>query len=55
LPRKKPQKSHPPKPETPRRAQQRGSDWNKDFGLKKGLKVWQAAEASGPRTSEDAV
>jgi transposase-like protein len=46
---------HPPKPEQPRRAQPRGGDWNKDFDLKKGPKVWQAAEASGQRAAEDAV
>ncbi len=27
----------------------RGSDWNKNFDLKKAPKVWQAARASGPR------
>jgi transposase len=31
------------------RADRRGSDWNKDFDLKKGPKVWQAAQASGYR------
>lgn len=30
-------------------AGRRGSDWNKDFDLKKGPKVWQAAQASGHR------
>jgi hypothetical protein len=38
-----------------RRQQPRGSDWNKDFDLKKGPKVWQAARGSGRRTSEEAV
>jgi len=28
-------------------APKRGSDWNKNFDLKKGPKVWQAAQASG--------
>jgi len=51
----KPKKSSQPKPERTRRTQQRGSGWNKDFDLKKGPKVWQAAEASGHRTSEEAV
>jgi len=30
----------------------RGSDWNQHFDLKKGPKVWQAAQASGYRRSE---
>jgi hypothetical protein len=30
-----------------RRTSRRGSDWNKNFDLKKGPKLWQAAEASG--------
>jgi transposase len=30
-------------------AGRRGSDWNKDFDLKKGPKVWQAAQVSGYR------
>ncbi len=34
---------------------QRGSDWNRNFDLKKGPKIWQAAQESGRRTSEDAV
>jgi hypothetical protein len=51
----KPKKRHPPKPAKTRRPQPRGSDWNKDFDLKKGPKVWQAAEASGHRASEEAV
>jgi transposase len=33
-----------------RRGAGRGSDWDKNFDLKKGPKVWQAAEASGNRT-----
>lgn len=39
----KPKKS-PPQPKTTRRMYQRGSDWKKNFDLKKGLKVWQAAQ-----------
>jgi transposase len=39
------------KPERTRRAQ-RGSDWNKRFELKTGLKVWQAARLSGSRPEE---
>jgi hypothetical protein len=30
----------------------RGSDWNKNFDLKKAPKVWQAARASGTRAGE---
>ncbi|MCP5115734.1 MAG: hypothetical protein GY953_33315 [bacterium] len=37
----------PKKPAKSGRASRRGSDWNKDFDLKKGPKVWQAAQASG--------
>lgn len=36
-----------PKPKPARRTQRRGSDWNKNFDLKKGPKVWQAAQQSG--------
>src|ERR1043166_112328 len=32
-----------------RRVGARGSDWNKNFDLQKGPKVWQAAQASGRR------
>jgi transposase len=44
----------PPKPKTTRRAQSRSSDWNNNFDLKKGPKVWQAANASG-RRREDSI
>ncbi len=37
------------KPETKRRTQRRSSDWNKNFDLKKGPKIWQAAQESGSR------
>ena len=30
----------------------RGSDWNKNFDLKKAPKVWQAAQASGAKRGE---
>jgi transposase-like protein len=45
-PEKKPK---PPqiKPAPRRRAAQKGSDWNKNFDLKKAPKIWQAAQASG--------
>ena len=44
----------PAKPVPVRRSQRRGSEWNQNFDLKKGPKVWQAAEASGygPRPAE---
>ena len=35
-----------------RRLSQRGSDWDKNFDLKKGPKVWQAARESGSRREE---
>jgi transposase len=34
------------------RVSRRGSDWNKKFDLKKGPKVWQAAQRSGCRPEE---
>jgi transposase len=41
------------KPTVPkRRTTKRGSDWNKNFDLKKGTKVWQAARESGYRQEE---
>jgi hypothetical protein len=42
----------PAKPAQRRRASRRGSDWDKHFDLKKGPKVWQAAQASGCRPEE---
>lgn len=42
------------KPAKKPRTGRRGSDWDKGFDLKKGPKVWQAAQASG-RRREDAV
>jgi hypothetical protein len=43
----------PPAKSAPRRgAKRRGSDWNKNFDLNKGPKVWQAAERSGCRPEE---
>jgi transposase len=42
----KPKTAAPVKP-VKRRRTSRGSDWNKNFDLKKGPKLWQAAEASG--------
>jgi hypothetical protein len=46
------QKSVPPQPKATRRTPQRGSDWNQKFDLKKGLKVWQAAQRSGSRPAD---
>ena len=44
---------HPPsKPAKRQRASGRGSDWNKNFDLKKAPKVWQAARASGTPAGE---
>ena len=36
-----------------RRQPQRGSDWNRNFDLKKAPKVWQASQESGCRHGED--
>jgi hypothetical protein len=40
------------KPGAKRRTRGRGSDWNKGFDVKKGPKVWQAAQSSGCRPQE---
>jgi transposase len=48
----KPKRNLPPKSKSTRRTPQRGSDWNKNFDLKKGPKVWQAAQRSGSRPAE---
>jgi hypothetical protein len=49
----KPTPKAPPAKSPPRRRlQRRGSDWNKDFDLNKGPKIWQAAEGSGCRPEE---
>jgi hypothetical protein len=53
VPAEKPKaKVRPAKTAQRRRVSQRGSDWNKKFDLKKGPKVWQAAELSGCRPEE---
>lgn len=39
--------SVPAKPEKQRRTGERSHAWSKDFDLKKGPKIWQAAQASG--------
>jgi hypothetical protein len=35
-----------------RRSGRRGSDWNKNFDMRKAPKVWQAAQASGHKSGE---
>ena len=53
VPAEKPKaKVLPAKSAQRRRVSGRGSDWNKKFDLKKGPKVWQAAELSGCRPEE---
>lgn len=42
--------SMPAKPHKKHSTGERSHDWNKDFDLKKGPKVWQAARASGHKT-----
>ena len=41
------------KADHPPRARSRGSDWNKNFDLKKAPKVWQAGEQSGYRRKQE--
>ena len=48
----KPKRNLPPQSKRTRRTPPRGSDWNKNFDLKKGPKVWQAAQRSGSRLTE---
>jgi len=43
------------KPAKPHRAGKRGSDWNKNFDLKKAPKVWQAAQGSGHRKAAEPI
>jgi transposase len=50
----KPKAARPAKAAKPRRARGRGSDWNKNFNMQKGPKVWQAAQFSGCRPEEAA-
>jgi len=35
------------------RVYRRGSDWNKGFDLKKGLKIWQIVGEPGPRKTAE--
>jgi hypothetical protein len=48
----KPNTSASVKPAKTHRASGRGSDWNKNFDLKKAPKIWQAAQQSGHRRGE---
>jgi biotin operon repressor len=48
----KPKAVRPVKTAKTHRASKRGSDWNKNFDMKKGPKVWQAAQLSGCRPGE---
>jgi transposase len=43
----------PAEPTGERRPPRRGSDWNRNFDLKKAPKVWQAAQESGCRHGEE--
>ena len=47
--KKKAAVSKPAKPTGKRRQARRGSDWNRNFDLKKAPKTWQAAQGSGGR------
>ena len=44
--------ARPEKPVPTQRGSKHGSDWNKNFDLKKAPKIWQAAQASGRRWVE---
>jgi hypothetical protein len=48
----KPKAARPVKAAKTHRAGGRGSDWNKNFDLKKAPKIWQAAQGSGHRRGE---
>jgi transposase-like protein len=47
-----PKAAHPVKAAKTQRAVGRGSDWDKNFDLKNGPKIWQAAQGSGHRRGE---
>jgi len=51
----KPKSAGLAKPAKQHRVHKRGSDWNKDFDLKKGPKVWQAAQDSGHRKATESL
>jgi hypothetical protein len=48
----KPKAGRPVKAAKPPRAGGRGSDWTKNFDLKKAPKIWQAAQTSGHKRGE---
>ena len=48
----KPKTTCPEKAAKKRRGRGPGSDWNRNFDLKKSPKIWQAAQDSGPRREE---
>jgi hypothetical protein len=48
----KPKATRQEKPTKTHRTGGRGSDWNKNFDLKKAPKIWQAAQTSGRRRGE---
>src|SRR3989442_5268965 len=48
-----PKAARPVKAPKAHRARRRGSNWNKQFELKKAPKIWQAAQGSGHRRGED--
>jgi transposase len=48
-------KAPPVKAAKTHRASKRGSDWNKNFDLKKAPKVWQAAQGSGHRKAAEPI
>jgi transposase len=48
----RPKAVRPVKAAKTHRARGRGSDWNKNFDLKKAPKIWQAAQESGQRRGE---
>jgi hypothetical protein len=48
----KPKAARPSKVAKTRRSGGRGSDWNKNFDLKKAPKIWQAAQESGHKRGE---
>jgi hypothetical protein len=48
----KPKPARPVKAAQKRRGRGPGSDWNRNFDLKKSPKIWQAAQDSGPRREE---
>jgi transposase InsO family protein len=48
----KPKAARPLQVAQTRRSGGRGSDWNKNFDLKKAPKIWQAAQASGHKRGE---